>query len=43
MVGIVLATVHTMTLLAEYEKVPAPENLAVPPYSFLNDTTIKIG
>jgi ubiquinol-cytochrome c reductase iron-sulfur subunit len=24
-------------------KGPAPENLAVPPYSFLNDTTIKIG
>ena len=24
-------------------KGPAPENLAVPPYSFLNDSTIKIG
>ena len=24
-------------------KGPAPENLAVPPYSFLNETTIKIG
>ena len=24
-------------------KGPAPENLPVPPYSFLNDTTIKIG
>ena len=24
-------------------KGPAPENLAVPPYTFLNDTTIKIG
>ena len=24
-------------------KGPAPENLAVPPYSFLNDATIKIG
>tara|TARA_B100001123_G_C14778487_1_gene815602 strand:- start:38 stop:676 length:639 start_codon:yes stop_codon:yes gene_type:complete len=24
-------------------KGPAPENLAVPPYQFLNDTTIKIG
>ena len=24
-------------------KGPAPTNLAVPPYSFLNDTTIKIG
>ena len=24
-------------------KGPAPENLAVPPYTFINDTTIKIG
>ena len=24
-------------------KGPAPENLAVPPYEFINDTTIKIG
>ena len=24
-------------------KAPAPTNLAVPPYSFINDTTIKIG
>jgi ubiquinol-cytochrome c reductase iron-sulfur subunit len=24
-------------------KGPAPENLAVPPYSFLSDTRIKVG
>jgi ubiquinol-cytochrome c reductase iron-sulfur subunit len=24
-------------------KGPAPKNLVVPPYAFLNDTTIKIG
>ena len=24
-------------------KGPAPDNLAVPPYKFINDTTIKIG
>ena len=28
---------------ARIRKGPAPKNLAVPPYEFLNDTTIKIG
>ena len=31
-----------ISLTAEQLKI-APENIAVPPYSFLNDTTIKIG
>ena len=41
--GSATATARNTTPPGRIRKGPAPQNLAVPPYSFLSDTRIKVG
>ena len=41
--GSARATARSTTRRAAFAKVPAPKNLALPPYKFVSDTKIQIG